>query len=247
MSEHEAIQALEELGLTKYEAKVFIALQRLGSGTAREVSQASDVPRPQVYSSAESLERWGLVDIQQSEPTRYRPVTITEAKATLQNRFDRSQETAFEYIESVHTEGKSEEQREDIWTISGQATITNRISHLIREAEQDVLLAVDSLSVIGPEVIAALRDAATEGVSVSIYTPDPAVAEQLGTVAGITVTDEGTEEHETATGRLLVVDEKTVLLSAFGEQTENGLSETAIWSSETEFARVLIRLTESHR
>ncbi len=56
MDESDAIEALEELGLSNYEAKVFVALQRLGTGTARDIHQATDVPRSQVYGAAESLQ-----------------------------------------------------------------------------------------------------------------------------------------------------------------------------------------------
>lgn len=55
----EAVTSLEELGLTEYEARCFVALTRLSKGTAKEVSQVADVPRSRVYDTIERLERTG--------------------------------------------------------------------------------------------------------------------------------------------------------------------------------------------
>ncbi|PSP27801.1 hypothetical protein BRC65_04050 [Halobacteriales archaeon QH_2_65_14] len=56
MNDSEAVDGLKRLGLTTYEARVFLGLQKLGSGTANEVSDVVDVPRSQVYGAAEDLE-----------------------------------------------------------------------------------------------------------------------------------------------------------------------------------------------
>ncbi len=246
MDEREAVEALERLGLTNYEAKVFIALQRLGSGSARDVAEESDVPRPQVYSTAESLEARGLVDVQRSDPIRYRPVELEEAKTRLRNRFERTQETAFEYIERVRTEGSGDEEREDIWTITGAETIDARIRHLVRGADREVLVGIPSVSMVRSETAAALREAATADVSVTVISHDSAVRDRFDDAEGIDVVEPAIEDPGGTTGRLLVVDGDTVLLSVFGGENAHGASETAIWSGETQFARVLIGLIRSY-
>jgi len=52
MNEGDAVDALKSLGLTTYEARTFVALQKLGAGTASEVADIADVPRSQVYGAA---------------------------------------------------------------------------------------------------------------------------------------------------------------------------------------------------
>lgn len=245
MDEHEAIAAFERLGLTNYEAKVFIALHQIGTGSAREVAKVSDVPRPQVYSTAESLEERGLLDVQQSDPIRYRPVSIDEARSRLQNRFERTQNLAFEYLEDVTNAGIENERQEDIWTVSGRETITDRIVHLIGIAERDVLFAVDTADFVDTQLVDAIRDAAEAGCTVTVMSHDRAVTTRFKSVPGVAVAD-GIEApaHDDPAGRLLIIDEEIILLSAFGEETVGERSETAIWSGETEFARVLIRLIQ---
>ncbi|HET7324565.1 MAG TPA: helix-turn-helix domain-containing protein, partial [Halococcus sp.] len=56
----DAIAALKRLGLSSYEAQVFVALQRISRGSARDIDRVTDVPRSQVYGAAEQLEERGL-------------------------------------------------------------------------------------------------------------------------------------------------------------------------------------------
>ncbi|PSQ46397.1 hypothetical protein BRD15_09160 [Halobacteriales archaeon SW_6_65_15] len=58
-----AIDALEQLGLTEYEARCFVALTRLPHGTAKEVGQVADIPRSRVYETMDRLQDRGLVDV----------------------------------------------------------------------------------------------------------------------------------------------------------------------------------------
>lgn len=40
---------MTELGLTEYESRCFVSLARVSKGTAKDVSELSEVPRPRVY------------------------------------------------------------------------------------------------------------------------------------------------------------------------------------------------------
>src|SRR5207249_7548636 len=56
----EATDALERVGLGRYEALVFVNLARAGAATAGEVARVSGVNRVQTYRALESLEARGL-------------------------------------------------------------------------------------------------------------------------------------------------------------------------------------------
>lgn len=66
-----AIEQLEQFGLSAYAARTFVALVTLGTGTAKDVSQVSDVPRTRVYDAIDELHDRGLVDVQQSSPQEF--------------------------------------------------------------------------------------------------------------------------------------------------------------------------------
>jgi sugar-specific transcriptional regulator TrmB len=54
-------QILEEAGLSKNEAKVYLSLICLGCTTAGQIAKHSKVPRPNVYDALERLQQKGLV------------------------------------------------------------------------------------------------------------------------------------------------------------------------------------------
>lgn len=244
MGEHDAIEALERLGLSEYEANVFIGLQKLSVGTARDVARITDVPRSQVYGTTESLEDRGLIDIQQSNPIQYRPVPIDEARAQLRDRFEREAERAFDFIEDARTETPNQQDPEAVWTVAGQETIDTRIAHLVRDAEAEVLLGLKREDLLTEEIETALRGAVDEGVDVTLISRNPAIRDRFEADDIAVLEPRIREGPDGRSGRILVVDE-TVLLSVLSaEERSETRRETAIWSTGTNFASVLGQLVE---
>lgn len=243
VAQEEAVEAFERLGLTGYQAKVFIALHRLGSGTARDVSRATDVPRSQVYSAAEALADRGLVGVQQSSPMRYRPVSLEAARSTLRERFERETERAFEYVDGVRGENGGE-RREDIWILRGRDAVSDRIAELVGEADRRVVFGAGDPDLV-PDVIAeSLRSRAAAGLSVTVVTESEAVADRFGDDPGIEVVEPPPKSAENdRVGRLLYADRDAILLSVLG--TGPGEDETAVWSTDSNFAEVLVQLVEA--
>lgn len=241
--EAEAVSAFERLGLTSYEAKVFIALQRLGSGTARDVARVADVPRSQVYSVAESLEGRGLLDVQQSSPIQYRPVGVEEARETLWTRFETEQERAFDYVEGVREESDSEERQEDIWTVRGSDRINDRVFDVLSGATERVVFGVRSTDQLTREIGGVLEELAAEGVEVAVISRSAAVRDRVEEFDGVaTVPPADDRADDEVSGRIVIVDDDSVLLSVV--DADGG--ETAIWSAGSLFASVLIRLVEAN-
>ena len=239
MSDDEAASALEDLGLSNYEARVFVALQKLGTGSAREIHEEAGVPRSQVYGTAESLEDRGLVEVQRSNPITYRPVGLAEARQRLEARIERTQEQAFDHLESIRDQQAPEsEAREDIWTIAGSAAITTRLLSLIPEARELLVFGVQSPDLLSDDVVDALVQQAEGGVTVLALSSDEKARNQLSE-AGLQTFEPPPEQADNdQAGRLLLVDDHTVLVSVLGAE------ETAIWSSGTSFASVLIPLIQ---
>lgn len=237
MSEADVVETLERLGLSNYEARVFVALQRLGTGTAREVHDLAGVPRSQVYGAAESLEERGLLEIQRSSPITYRPVALEEARERLTERFERDRRRAFERLETLREEpAPGTESREDIWSITGSAPITTRIVGLVADADESLVFGVHSADPLTDDLLDALSERAEAGVDVIALSADERARERLA-AAGLAVFSPppAQAENERA-GRLLLADDDTVLVSVVGAE------ETGIWSSGTNFAGVLVQL-----
>jgi sugar-specific transcriptional regulator TrmB len=242
-----AVDALDSLGLSQYEAQVFIALQQLRTGTASDVDRITDVPRSQVYGAAERLEERGLIDVQQSNPMQYRAVALSEARSVLRERFERDVERAFSYLERTRgSRGSDEgEQQEGVWTIRGRENVSQRVQQLIAGAETRVLY-LTSAELLDDDVVETLAERAGS-IETWVFSADDAAIEALSEVPDLSVGRFPEHEGGEMGGRLLAVDGDTVLLSVPASAELPGEhDETAIWSAGTGFAAVLLQLVGSH-
>ena len=106
------ISCLKSLGLTKYEALVYIALLRVISATASEIHGISGVPRASVYPVIDQLIEKNLVSVSQSSPKRFAAVPPEEGITLLSGRIELDAEYALKTLSSIHRENR--EEREDL-------------------------------------------------------------------------------------------------------------------------------------
>ena len=67
----ENIKTLVSLGITGTQAKICLALARIGVATISEIADAAEVARPDTYRAAVELEKKGLLEKIVSTPARY--------------------------------------------------------------------------------------------------------------------------------------------------------------------------------
>jgi sugar-specific transcriptional regulator TrmB len=248
MIDEDAVEALDALGLSTYEAKVFIGLQKLGAGSAREVAEVTDVPRSQVYGAADALADYGLVDVQQGSPTRFRPVDIEEAREQLVDRLESTADRAFDHIKSVSGQFEDSKARsESLWTVSGSDTITTRAASLVEDATDRVVYGSDEPGHFQGPLAEALEDAADREVDVLVVSVEPSVGDRVETRfddVGFMPFPED-RQYEESTSRMLVCDRDTVLMGVLpGDAMPHVDEETAFWSAGGAFAGVLVMLLE---
>ena len=244
MDDNTAIEGLKRLGLTTYEARVFTALQKLGQGSASDVSELADVPRSQVYGAAEGLEKRGLVETRQSTPTVYRPVPLEQARRLLLDQLVETGAEAFDYLETVQNTHEQEERTESIWLLNGSDAIRSRTVELIEAANDRVLYAVEDPRQLDEEIHAALESAAADAVVVLAST-NQAVFEVLPEGSSIRTYRVPEERNmDVDTQRLLVVDGETLLLSTSSTGVDAGGEEVAFWTSENVFGAVIVELAQ---
>jgi len=240
MDEEETVEGLTRLGLTTYEARVFIALQKLGSGTARDVASVSEVPRSQVYGAAEGLEERGLVETRQSTPTVYRPADPDVARTRLLDQLAETGAEAFGYLEDVQGSAGDGERSEDIWLVHGTEAVVSRAAELVGEADERVVYGVDEPGMLEADVMDALRVAAERVPTVVVASADEAVREAVESPVGTHAVPDD-QNPELRAGRVLLVDADTILLSVYSSATgSEGVEEVAFWSEGSTFAAVLV-------
>jgi len=222
-----SVTLLQEFGLKEYEAKAFVALTRLPEGTAKQVSEISEVPRTRVYDAVRTLESEGLVEIQHSSPQQFRAVSVTEATNTLRRAYEERTESLGEALDSLsRADDTGSDTTHEVWSLSGAAGITSRTRELVDDAERELVLVLGDPALFTEALVEGLQAASGRGVTVIVGTTADEVRarvqEQLPTaevfvseldwLSGISPAD------DTEIGRLLLVDRSAILVSTFHAQ-----------------------------
>lgn len=239
----EAIEVLQQLGLKEYEARCFVGLARLNTGTAKKLSELTEVPRTRVYDAIRVLEAQGLVEIQHSSPQQFRAVPLEEATETLRDQYEERVERLHDALDTVDVVDEGDESSvQQIWAMTGRDAIENRTDQLIEKATNEVVLVIGDESLLTEGLIETLNDVGN-GVELVIGTVTEPLQEQIRTsvpdattfISGLEwLHGENTTKDETAIGRLLLIDRSTILVSSiipdtgkeqaiFGEGFGNGL------------------------
>jgi sugar-specific transcriptional regulator TrmB len=162
---------LKSLGLTKYEALVYIALLRVISATASEIHGISGVPRASVYPVLDQLLEKNLVAESQSSPKRFAAVPPEEGIERLSSRIERDAEYARDALVSIHRERMSNGQvnEELIWNIHGIGNIRSRLIDLVGDARNEIQIIAHP-GIFSGDIKSALTRIA-ERIPVEIVTP----------------------------------------------------------------------------
>ena len=225
--QEQAIEILQQLGLKEYEANCYVGLSRVEDATAKDLSEITSVPRTRVYDAIRVLEARGLVEIQHSNPQRFRAVPLTEAIETLRDQFEARFETLNESIsnlESVENEGEAISQ--EVWALSASDAISNRARTLLGEATEEIVLVIGEETLVTDELLAELN-AVPEGITLIVGTLSERLENRIeDEVPNAQVFVSGLEwlrgpgtDGDTAIGRMLLIDRETILVSSYDPET----------------------------
>lgn len=232
----DVVAALKEFGFSAYEAETFLALQRLGVGSARDVHELSGVPRSQVYGAAESLADAGLIDVQKTNPQVYRPAAVEEVKDRLRSRFETRYDLVVDHLTDLADRREpTSEQRQDVWRIEGAASVASRAVKLLETADDEVVYVLGERTLVTAAEESAVRSLVDRGVEVTVVSPAADLRDRFE-AAGAEALSPDVTDGSPAVSRILVVDTAGLLLSVRGRE------ETAIWSLDTMFSRTLSEL-----
>jgi sugar-specific transcriptional regulator TrmB len=222
-----AIAQLEWFNLSTYAARTLVALSGLGTGTAKDVSEVSDVPRTRVYDAVDELHTRGLVDIQQSNPQQFMAIS----SETLRRKFDgetkRRLTVLTTALNNLEPADRRVEQR-GIWTVGEEGAIVDRLLEFFAEADDEIVyLAEDEY--FTSDLIDGLSAADDRGVSITLGGLSTELLEDI-TVEVSTVSRIDAAARPPAINRLLLVDGSRTLASVRIEEPGPDI-ETAIWGA----------------
>ncbi|WP_224332194.1 TrmB family transcriptional regulator [Haloprofundus halobius] len=227
-----AIEQLERFGLSAYAARTFVALASLGTGTARDVSQVSEVPRTRVYDAIDELHDRGLVDILQSSPKRFWAISAETASRTFEHELEYRTKILQKALSELEPIERQAEQR-GVWTVDGQTAVTERVLEFFASAEEEIVyMTVEDL--LTDDLIDGLSEAADRGVSIKLAGVSSEVQEHIqDSIPGAIMFESLWVWSDTSAGRLMMVDGQKTLVSALVNGADaspsDPRSETAIW------------------
>jgi sugar-specific transcriptional regulator TrmB len=147
--------ALEQLGFSTYEARVYLGLLKQNPITGYQLSKLSGVPRSRIYETLERLTAKGYAVMLQTEPAEYSPLAVHELLAHLREQFNGTLSTLDTELGKVKTAPTAE----SIWNLRGREDILRRAKTMVSRAQESIYLVGwgDSLRQLQPELEAAVR------------------------------------------------------------------------------------------
>ena len=222
----EAVQGLQQLGLKEYEARCFVGLSRLPSGTAKKLSEITEVPRTRVYDAIRILESKGLVEIHHSSPQQFRAVPLEEAMDMLRGQYESRVNRVQRALEDLDAAEEADASPiQEVWSISGSEAIEHRTAEIVGEAEQEVLLIIGDESMLTGGLVAAMTDV-DESTALVVGAVSERLREDVRDAVDPTATFTDrldwlrTDGSRSDIGHVLLVDRSKLLVSSLPPDAE---------------------------
>ncbi len=225
-----AVDLLERLGLTAYEAKTYVGLVGLGPSGASEISEASGVPRTRVYSVLADLEDRGWVEARGGRPKTFVPERPSACLGRLQENLEEEIESTVPMLEAQYEE-EATQFGGPIWLLETAKALGERTVEMVQAAKTDVLLVASfELPCDGRRLEDALQNAIERGARVRAVAPAPELVARY--------IRKGVDARVGwVPPRLLFVDERQTLVGFEGRSSNGGGNPTGVWVPAPRFAK----------
>ncbi len=168
------LKPLTELGLSKYEAKVYLTLIGEGTSTAKDISNITGIPYGKVYEIINSLSNKGFSMVLPSKPMKYKAASPLESMKKARNKekekFKRIEEKIIEQLEPKFKENKCNlRSKGDFSIINGRYSVVDKTDELINRAQKNIHIQCSANSLARLTLHKdALKQAADRGINISI-------------------------------------------------------------------------------
>jgi HTH-type transcriptional regulator, sugar sensing transcriptional regulator len=240
----QAIEALQRIGLSRYEATVFANLARSGVATAGELARICGVNRVQTYRALESLEARGLVEVTLDRPRRYAAPAIrdlfemiAEEKRAELDKVDAVRKSLVEAWPSISRRPK-EPPSVRLQVIKGRSQIYRRLREFVSTSKEEVLAFTTTKGLlrsyragINNALVAAMRRGVKPRLAADIDRANVALMERVAEYVPLRHVDR-------QRARFIIVDRESILAFLIqDEETIRGDGETALWTNSADFVK----------
>jgi len=132
------VKALNDLGLSTYEAIVYAALVLYDNAEAKEIIDFLSISKPSVYEALDQLSGMGLAVKRVSKPALYSAVSPEMAISLLMDKHRKAAAFALVALKTLEKKKVKTETEDALWTIYGDANIEYKIRDLFGKAKKQI-------------------------------------------------------------------------------------------------------------
>src|ERR687896_128798 len=231
-------KAMESLGLTSYEIKVYLSLLETGSMTASDISKKSGVPYSKIYEVLNSLEEKGWLESDSSRPQKFFPKSPLTALEAMRMRIESSIRDSENMIMSELMpiyEKSGVRERPEIWVVRGVYNIAAKIGEIIQTCQHELLIALPEVAEgIARPIQPTLRTLHEKGVRITVLASSEASTDIVRAISRIA----DVRLKKNMFGGGVIGDSRQVMILLSEGRSENGNFEPiAIWAEHIGLAR----------
>jgi sugar-specific transcriptional regulator TrmB len=166
------VSALEQLGFTATDAKVYVGLLQGHPATGYELAKRTHVPRSAMYAVLGRLEQEGIIRAVQASPARYEPLPAKQLVGLLKDRHQASLDELERSLERLDRTP----QPAALWPTVGYGAIIKDAERLVQGSKH--LVAASLWAREAERLAPAFEDAVERGLKVVLFsfTPLPRVS-----------------------------------------------------------------------
>jgi sugar-specific transcriptional regulator TrmB len=243
LSAENEIAALQRLGLTDYESRLYLTLAKMGPIKASEVSFHGHVPRTKSYGAIRELERKGLLITIPGKPEVYAARAPGDVLMPLVMRLEGEvkesatlvQRLSMAYESNMIVKSQYPREVKEMWILENRANILNKLNELFAQASKSINYATGANGLIRAYKANAdaLAKATQRGVTVrllaAVSNENVSVASEMAAVAELRSID---KPFSPQSSNFASVDSHDLLISEVKPddlKTDRG-SDFAVWN-----------------
>lgn len=157
---------LQAIGLTQYEANVYIALVVHGYGDVDTLSKTSNVPRTSTYKTLHALVWKGFAIEIEGKPKIFKP----EPPSVVRERKHQQINDIFEKLDLIHGIGEEKGDPQIIYTILGKHKVLKKIGQVMDTCTTSFIMSTSSFKEIFLVLEKQVNNLISRGVDITIIT-----------------------------------------------------------------------------
>lgn len=155
-NDEKELTSLRRLGLTEYEAKIYLVLLRRGPVKASEISFFGQVPRTKTYGAIKELEGKGLLHTLPGKPEVYLPASPNEVLMPLVTKLNLEVKDSEATVQSLNLAFETNKYikrdvpklANDFWQIEGRPNLYGSLSGIFGDARKSIYFFTTALGLI---------------------------------------------------------------------------------------------------